>query len=254
MTVDAIEWAVDNDMDVINMSLGSSFGSKNDPSAVASTNAAKAGVIVVTSAGNSGASQYITGSPGTARRRDLDRCESTPTQTFPGVTITAGTLAIPGINANEHPNPTVSGTLKVIKDDPATPVNEAEGCSVAAFGTLPANTIAVVNRGTCARVAKAIFGQQAGAIAVIMVNNDVVFPPLEGPITSNPDDGVPFTVTIPFIGVKGPATTATSDGAKLRAAAGRYADVDDSHRAHESGVQGIRRASRPAVRAPVTVG
>ena len=44
VTVDAIEWAVENDMDVINMSLGSSFGSKNDPSAVASTNAAKAGV------------------------------------------------------------------------------------------------------------------------------------------------------------------------------------------------------------------
>src|SRR6185503_8974063 len=37
VTVDAIEWAVDNDMDVINMSLGSSFGSKDDPSAVAST-------------------------------------------------------------------------------------------------------------------------------------------------------------------------------------------------------------------------
>ena len=66
VTVDAIEWAVDNDMDVINMSLGSSFGTNEDPSAEASTNAAKAGVVVVTSAGNSGASQYITGSPGTA--------------------------------------------------------------------------------------------------------------------------------------------------------------------------------------------
>ena len=33
--VDAIEWAVDNDMDVINMSLGSSFGDADDPSAVA---------------------------------------------------------------------------------------------------------------------------------------------------------------------------------------------------------------------------
>ena len=66
VTVDAIEWAVDHDMDVINMSLGSSFGTTDDPSAVASTNAAKAGVIVVTSAGNSGPSQYITGSPGTA--------------------------------------------------------------------------------------------------------------------------------------------------------------------------------------------
>jgi len=217
VTVDAIEWAVENDMDVINMSLGSPFGSKDDPSAVASTNAAKAGVIVVTSAGNNGPNQYITGSPGTAAG-SIATAASDPTPTFPGVTITAGTLTIPGINANEHPNPTLSGTLKVIQDNPATPVNEAEGCSVAAFGgPLPANTIAVVVRGTCARVAKAIFGQQANASAVIMVNNAADFPPLEGPITSNPDDGVPFTVTIPFIGVRGPATTATSDGAKLRA-------------------------------------
>ena len=33
VTVDAIEWAVANDMDVINMSLGSPFGTKDDPSA-----------------------------------------------------------------------------------------------------------------------------------------------------------------------------------------------------------------------------
>jgi minor extracellular serine protease Vpr len=216
VTVEAIEWAVANDMDVINMSLGSSFGSKDDPSAEASTNAAAAGVVVVASAGNSGASQYITGSPSTGAGA-IAVAASDPTQTFPGVNITAGTLTIPGINANEHPSPGVSGNLKVIKDNPATTVNEAEGCSVAAFGgPLPANTIAVVNRGTCARVAKAIFGQQAGAIAVIMANNAAGFPPLEGPITSNPDDGVPYTVTIPFIGVQGSFATATSDGAKLR--------------------------------------
>ena len=108
----------------------------------------------------------------------------------------------------------------MIQDNPATPVNEAEGCSTATFGApLPAGTIAVVNRGTCARVAKAIFGQQAGAAAVIMANNDTVFPPLEGPITSNPDDGTPYTVTIPFIGVKGLSTDPASDGGRLRAVA-----------------------------------
>jgi len=54
---------------------------------------------------------------------------------------------------------------------------------------------------------------------VVMVNNAAGFPPFEGPITSNPDDGTPFNVTIPFLGVRGPATTAASDGAKLRATA-----------------------------------
>ena len=65
VTVEAIDWAVDHDMDVINMSLGSSFGRGDDPSAVASTNAAASGVIVVASAGNSGPSP----STSPARRR-----------------------------------------------------------------------------------------------------------------------------------------------------------------------------------------
>ena len=64
MTVDAIEWSLDNDMDVINMSLGAPFGLRNDPSAVAAQNAAQAGVVVVTSAGNEGPGPYITGAPG----------------------------------------------------------------------------------------------------------------------------------------------------------------------------------------------
>ena len=62
-TVDAIEWSVDNGMDVINMSLGNVFGTANDPSAVAADNAAQAGIVVVASAGNSGPNQYIGGAP-----------------------------------------------------------------------------------------------------------------------------------------------------------------------------------------------
>ena len=38
-----------------------------------------------------------------------------------------------------------------------------------------------------------------------MINNAASFPPFEGPILSNPDDGTPFTVTIPFLGIRGPS-------------------------------------------------
>ena len=64
-SIDGIEWAVNHDMDVINLSLGSPFGSADDPAAEAATNAARAGVIVVASTGNEGSSPYITTSPGT---------------------------------------------------------------------------------------------------------------------------------------------------------------------------------------------
>src|SRR5712691_6737054 len=66
VVVDAINWAVDNDMDVINMSLGSPFGAADTADAVAANKAQKAGVVVVASAGNSGAAPYITGSPASA--------------------------------------------------------------------------------------------------------------------------------------------------------------------------------------------
>src|SRR5438876_2490534 len=215
VVVGAIEWAVDNDMDVINMSLGSTFGSKDDPSAVASTNAAKAGVIVVASAGNAGPSPYVIGSPSTADGA-ISVAANDPWQALPGANITAGGLTVPAINANGF---ALSGT-SIYKIKVLTGANVL-GCSVDAFGgpnSLPPGTIVVVNRGTCARVAKAIYGQKAGAAAVVMVNNATSFPPFEGPITSNPDTGEAFNVTIPFLGVKGPAS-GTTDGAKLRAVA-----------------------------------
>ena len=76
LTTAAINWATDpnrdgdpsDHVDVINMSLGSAYGTPDDPSAVASNNAADLGVIVVTSAGNSGDTYYVSGSPGSAVR------------------------------------------------------------------------------------------------------------------------------------------------------------------------------------------
>ena len=174
VTVDAIEWSVANDMDVINMSLGSPFGSADDPSAVASTNAAKAGVIVVTSAGNSGPSQYITGSPGTGEGA-ISTAATDPSPSFPAATITIPSGPMTAVNANEFnlpPDGHVHG-----QDDRRRPGHGHRG-RVARLqrrrrsaARCPPNTMAVVNRGVCARVAKAIFGQQAGADAVVMVNN-----------------------------------------------------------------------------------
>jgi len=62
LTVQGIDWAMDpngdtdlsDHLDVINMSLGSDFGTLANTTAQASDNAALAGVVVVASAGNAG--------------------------------------------------------------------------------------------------------------------------------------------------------------------------------------------------------
>ena len=219
VVTEAIDWAVDHRLDVINMSLGSSFGRSDSPDAVAASNAVASGLVVVTSAGNAGQNPYLVGSPAVGQGV-LAVSAVDSTATFPGANLKLASATIAAINANGADLP--SGDFRIVRvvDDPATPAeNEALGCSKAAYAKagIPAagKTIAVVDRGTCARAAKPIFGQQAGADAVVMVNSSDDFPPYEGPITSNPDNGNPFTVTIPFLGVK------KSDGPTLTAAAGR---------------------------------
>src|SRR5438067_2176756 len=90
VTVDAINMAFNDGMDVINMSLGSPFGTANDASAVASTNVAKAGMIVVSSAGNSGANQYITGSPASGTGT-ISIAANDAHASFPGATMAIST-------------------------------------------------------------------------------------------------------------------------------------------------------------------
>jgi minor extracellular serine protease Vpr len=217
LTVDAIDWAVDHDMDVINMSLGSALGRADDPSAVASSNAAAAGLIVVASAGNEGSSPYIGGSPATATGAisvaALDTIASTP-----GAALSLSTGQ--SIDAQNSNDATLSGSSLpvVVLRDAAGDVSP--GCNPQEYvNANVARKLVVTQRGTCARAARAIYGEQAGAAAVAMINSDAGYPPFEGRITSNPDTGQPFDVTIPFLGVRGViGASATDDPEKLLAA------------------------------------
>jgi len=200
--IDAIEWAVDNNMDVINMSLGAPFGSPDSPDAVAAENAAHDGIIVVSSSGNEGSSPYMTGDPASGNDV-ISVAANDPIQNYPVVNMSFSTGAtVTALNANGVTSvPAGPLHVQVISDGAG---GVGLGCSVAEDGgpnSLPSNTVIVVARGVCARVAKAIYGQQAGAAAVIMINSDTGFPPYEGTITLNPDTGEQYVVTIPFLGV-----------------------------------------------------
>ena len=197
VTVEAIDWAVDNDMDVINMSLGSPFGRDDDPSAVAATNAAAAGVSVVTLGRQQRPDAVHHRLAGHRRRLDRhggDRQQRSRSQAS-SLDLDAG-RRIHAIAANGI-RPAGRDDLRVVvlADDPATTRRTRRSAArsrptprpASTRGRRPARGRRARRRAPAWRAA--IFGQQAGAAAVAMVNNAAGFPPFEGPILSNPDTG-----------------------------------------------------------------
>jgi minor extracellular serine protease Vpr len=199
VTVDAIEWSVDNDMDVINMSLGSTFGGADDPSSVASANAVRAGLVVVASAGNDGTNYYMAGAPASGDGV-ISVAATDAAPTYPGANLTFEGGSIQALNANGAQFSDGTGYRVVVLGAPGA---VALGCTAAEYARpdVP-GALVVTMRGTCARVDRAILGQAAGAAAVAMINTDEGFPPFDGQIAG---------VTIPFFGIRsGDAATLTA--------------------------------------------
>lgn len=190
IVMDGIEWAVDHDMDVINMSLGSAFGGADDPEAVAASNAVKSGVVVVVSAGNSGPNPYLTGTPSTGDDVLSVGAMDATVPTYPGALLDLNGATIRAQDSNGAAFTDGTAYPIVVL---GTPGNVSLGCDAAEYARpdVP-GALVVTLRGNCDRVARATFGEQAGAAAVAMIDNAPGYPPFEGPIAG---------VTIPFFGI-----------------------------------------------------
>lgn len=216
----AINRAIADGADVISMSLGSPLGGTDDPTSVASQNAFNDGIAVVASAGNNGSGAYVVGSPSTDNGVLSVAAIDGSVPNYPGAHLTlakAGGAAggsIDAQNSNAAALPSGALPVKVLRNADGT---VSLGCNPAEY-TGTAGMVVVTKRGTCARVARAIYGQKAGAAAVAMINTSSGYPPFEGDITSNPDTGEAYNVTIPFLGVQGPP--AAADATTLVAADG----------------------------------
>ena len=113
----AINQAVIDGADVINMSLGRIFGgATDDPTSEAAQNAVEAGIIVVAAAGNDGPNAFTVGSPSTAP--DVISVAALDTiPEFRMASIVGAGVNLTAINANEHPlTSPVSGPLRVLSD------------------------------------------------------------------------------------------------------------------------------------------
>ncbi len=179
LTIDALDWAVENDLDVVNLSLGGAFGRPTDPDAVAATNAARAGVVVVAAAGNSGRSPYVLDTPGAGDGAlavaAMDSVEETPRVFF---TTPSERLLLQ--NSNISSALPINATVRVLVDDPATGADESLGCFSRDYAAVQAGEIVVTNRGLCTNTDRVIHATAANAAAVVMINNGPSFPPLEG--------------------------------------------------------------------------
>ncbi len=210
LTVQGIDWAMDpngdNDLsdhlDVINMSLGSDFGSEINASSVASDNAALAGVIVVTSTGNSSDTFFIASAPGSGTRviataASLDAGETVPfVQVSAPAAVAGGYLAA---TAQFGPALTPSGSppgshAVVIALDPAdaSGPSTTDGCSAITNAAAIAGNIALIDRGTCGFTVKVKNAQNAGAVGVIIADNAPGSPPAGL-------GGTDATITIPSV-------------------------------------------------------
>jgi subtilisin family serine protease len=197
MVVEAVDWAVHNHMDVINLSLGSSYGYRDSADALALANAVKAGIVVVASAGNAGPQPYLAGSPSTGDGViSVAAIDGKPS--YPGASITiAGGVTLQAQNSNDAVMATAVMAVVVLRNPDGS---VSLGCNESEYaGT--AGKLVVALRGVCNRVDRAIFGQSAGAAAVALINNAAGFPSFEGPIQG---------VSIPFLGIRGTGTDAVT--------------------------------------------
>jgi subtilisin family serine protease len=184
----AMEMILADGADVLNMSIGSAFEDWSEsPTAAGSDRLVRKGIVVVASAGNSGANgTYSTGAPSTGKKVISVASFENLSVKLPLFTITPDDHAIGYFAAVGAPPPPTSGIL------PVEATSTLLGCNPGqAVGSLTGKA-ALVKRGTCSFYEKAFNAQKAGASAVILYNNAAGFvsptvagtPPITIPVVS----------------------------------------------------------------------
>ncbi|MFI8688237.1 S8 family serine peptidase [Rossellomorea sp. NPDC077527] len=182
-----IDKAIDDKMDVINLSLGASTNNPLYPTSVAVNNAMLSGVVTVVAAGNSGPNEGTLGSPGAAAL---------------GITVGASDFAmdIPtfqsmSVNGETFENVLLMG--KNFSDDLTSLESQSKPVVFAGLGYEAdfegkdlTGKIALIQRGEITFVDKMKHAKQAGAEAVIIYNN------VDGNIPAYLGEGSEFIPTL----------------------------------------------------------
>jgi minor extracellular serine protease Vpr len=160
--IEAMEMALADGMDVLNMSIGSAFSWPQYPTAVAADRLVKRGMVVVASIGNSGASGlYSAGAPGLGK--DVIGVASFDNTDVYVPYFEVGDSKIGYIPMTYSPPAPTSGTEEI--------VYIGQACNTDPLLDDPAGKVALAVRGVCAFSEKALNAIDAGAVAVVIHNN-----------------------------------------------------------------------------------
>ena len=152
---------------VANMSLGGGAHGVQDLLTRAVDDLDKAGMVVAVAAGNSGPGHYTVESPGSAERA-LTAGASTVGH-YVGAPISAGTVSTAGA-VGDFPVVPAGGLTAPLAVVTGTGNALGLACSALPAGSLTGK-VALVSRGTCTFGTKIYNADQAGAVAVLVVNN-----------------------------------------------------------------------------------
>ncbi len=182
--IEAMELALKDGMQVLNMSIGSSFQWPDYPTAVAARRLNKEGVVVVASIGNSGTSGlYAAGAPGVGDA-------VLGVASFDNSNVTLSYFTVNGTRIGYIPM-TFAGPTPVSGDETIEWVGVGIACDPLAVDLT--GKVALAARGTCSFGTKAVNAINAGAKAVVIHNNAAgVF---SGTL------GAPIDGTTPVVGI-----------------------------------------------------
>jgi len=187
----AMERALADGMDIVNMSIGNAFQWPQYPTAVASDRLVNQGVVVVAAAGNDGAAGlYSAGAPGVGDKVIDVASFVNNFQNAPVFTVSPDNLAVAFNGASGSPYPPSSGSYPLARTGTPASVNDA--CNPLPAGSLTGKA-ALIRRGTCTFYTKAMNAFNAGAVGVVLYNNAAG--------TLSPSVAGTPAVTIPVVGI-----------------------------------------------------
>jgi minor extracellular serine protease Vpr len=202
----AVEAAVSDGMDVLNLSLGGT-ANPDDVLVNAVNSATDAGVVVAIAAGNSGPGAGTISSPGIADKVITVGASTNPH--FIGIPVTVTSIGTFGASVGQFANfvPPVTATF--------TTTSPTNGCTP--ISTTLSGKIALIRRGSCTFTTKVRNAQNAGAIGVVVINSQ------QGDPIAMAQDGTTPVPTIPAVMVS------ITNGNAMAAVSGSTVTVDGTN-------------------------